>query len=1163
MGEYHRQKTAHCGRFLLLIVFFYSSKRKPAYFVFFSLISSLYQDHLNAELERKPNMPFFNTLLKNTIPITPSGIYLEAVKGLCQFLDGILLFIARMGIEAAYAVNKLRYYLHGEFLLNTLEAVFKALGLTVRDGYHATIRTDGLFFLAIILAFMLLGVSYVVSVIWPNATRLVNVRNLTFNTLIAIIIVGSSFTVLREIDYVRLKLFEGINRGMLDSFGLENSEAWKESTIRPVCYEGGTSNVGDDLPWYFYQSYCPPYNLDSTGNPVDLDGVNCSASGGSSGNKVDDHGISCGFNSTADYLGPLIGVKEHDDLRSAGFIPDNFYNTFFPESTHVIVTSDYADRVVNNRYLPSVGVAFAGALLAGVAICEAIVQLMLDLASVMLFIVMPLGIILSYFSYTSGYFGQIVEKYIQIIVISIVIATLMPVIAALGFNFGGYLGYIICSGLAWGAALIMVFRPFLGAIDFAINGAFTSIGLASLTDSAREYAGKTLGTVAGLGTAAATGGIAAGLGAIAGASGLLSKGLRQVGTGKATISPFVTSMAENIQAKSSSLAKKSATVASFAAGAGLSQFRVGQIATTLGMLRPSGRGDLSLGETLQYADRLDAFVSGATFGESGSLTSAIMQTERLKEKARTNLMEKVEDDNPQAVIDIERIKQRGRTKSTAIDLGNPEVAYGRYGKMASKLASELLERSAKAERTVFSDKEVADGVEISRPDDRFKVVNTSNLRRLLANFQGLTTEEKKKRRAILEEAFGEDKADAMIALTARTTRDPSGLIDVAVESWSKSIEGLDASDEEHASLLQKIGIEPNWMGVIEVPDDTKHKLKVSIQKIISKGGSLDLENPAVMADVIKQAQITAFGDQEITEAESEIIHTSVKQVLVDQAPQGRLSVPSQNLMELSQKVFQEALQREIDRVGPEQALKALNGNGSFSNAPIKAQIEAVMQEKGYGHVLADSQLSQQLRDAWDAMSQVEVNLSGVDVMFEVFEAVRNRESPLARLQETYGLTQDTVDGDFGAIVSYYAQNPEPEVAPIYMAMSDLDVNEKRLLKSLTDKIQNSIQRGINNNDYIVKSFVAKRGDHIPAAQKILQEMARDGEITKDEYSLFKRLVSNSARLSGVQGNSGLMIYRTVELLRGIPTSIPVKANLNDTLLGEGEEQPENPFVGEE
>jgi len=61
MGEYHRQKTAHCGRFLLLIVFFYSSKRKPAYFVFFSLISSLYQDHLNAELERKPNMPFFNT----------------------------------------------------------------------------------------------------------------------------------------------------------------------------------------------------------------------------------------------------------------------------------------------------------------------------------------------------------------------------------------------------------------------------------------------------------------------------------------------------------------------------------------------------------------------------------------------------------------------------------------------------------------------------------------------------------------------------------------------------------------------------------------------------------------------------------------------------------------------------------------------------------------------------------------------------------------------------------------------------------------------------------------------------------------------------------------------------------------------------------------------
>jgi len=1046
-------------------------------------------------------------------------------------LDAMFLGVTQVSLIIAGGINAFRYFIHGTFLDAILTTMFQAIGFSNVPG-------GSLFVLVLFIAISLYGLSYIFSIFLPSSSRWVNIKNVIVNTSLAVLLIGSSFGILKDVESLRIHLGESLSASVL---GLVNENLNSENGVNadfsirgfivPVCRD---ASLSERYPaeQETNNPTCARFGYDSNGNPSDVDGAGCTTN----------RGIGCGFTSLADYTGALVGISSKDQLKK--FPPEAFKNDFFEAYTSQLrLTMGMGDftGLANDKLFPSLVTAFAGALMGLIALLEGVSYLILDLSAIVLFACIPIGVLMSFFGRTQGYWVSILDRYIQVLVATIILSTLIPIFMYVAYSIAGFAGLIVIGGIFWLAAVSMVYRPFTSILDFTINGAFTSVGLMGVTDAYTESArgvARTVSTAASVGAAIATGGASAALLGTAAIAGGLGKMAEE--TVKGAQSPFSASKSMEVAAKLKDISEKAGKAAAFMGGAALGKSKAGRMVTALSAITSSRPDDLTLGESIKYSGWQDMLLTGASVRApgGGGLTSLLMTSNRLKQNAMGRLQREAALGNPEAVEDFNMVKERASIPGG--DKRPSNLLEGRFNRPQNKIVNEL-RGQVSPDTPLLDNNKLANGVEIAGNENKLRVVNSEEVAKLGKTYVDASAEEKKTIKANLQQVLGEEKTNAILNLGTRTVRDSSNAVNVVMDAIQTSVGSIDISNPENRTMLKSMGaLVVN--GKPKLNDKTADALRSQITKIIqAQGGALDVSNPEELMKVVQQAQANLFGGR-VSEANMEKINNFVQSSLVDAQQAGKLSAPVNNALEINQQVFREALRRQLSAVGPEKLLETFtDANGNFTGSPLYQTINAVLKERGLGYLMADSQVRQQMVDAWEAMTQVQVNLSGLDILYTVADARKVGENPSVAIKRNFNLTNNSLRGDFANLISMYAQNPDQDIAGIVNVISELDPKSRQSLREFTLKLQRTINEGQIAGNPAVQAFVSKKGNYILAATELFNTMRQNG-LSEEEAEVFNRIVSESAKVMGYSKSSGgTVLHHTIEFLRTTPMNIPVMA----------------------
>lgn len=1030
------------------------------------------------------------------------------VRGLVMLLSPLFLIPAEIGILISSFINRFRYYLQNTFLVDALRIMYSALGVETNGNSPAI--TGGLFIFMLVLAVLLIGLGYIFSVFTPSASSWVNRKNVFMGIAVTLLLIATNFSVLMTIEGARVSLYQNVMQQVYTRFFSNDNIAnamRSNGTLVPVC--AGSLDPA-------MQTWDCAYDADADANA--------------------DNRIGRGpLNSSADLAAALIGYRKTPAEEALIGMPDRYMNVYLTQVSDP-KNQDEVNAVIQQRYIPGMGVALMGLFVAFVGILESAVFLILDLAGLVLFIAIPITLVFSYFKVSEGLFSGLVSNYIKLVIISVVIGAVMPLMTMVSFQIGGFFAYGLVGLLLWGVAVVMSSNTVMGAFSMALNGVFNAVGLPGVSNTiggVARTAGDIAKTTAGLGVAAATGGA----GAAAGLIGLGAKGLGAV-AGHAATGGAMGSVLGKTASALGSFSQKMAGVgelakgaSAMAAGMALSKTKLGQTIATLTTLQMANP-DISLGEALKLSGSASAYSTGMAMA-SGGLVGMLLTADKFKQNALNELNRRADVEmSPDAIQKKIKMEQKGLQVPDTPSKSGAETE-GRFFKNIKTMAEELKNKrnmSRDLYRPVDMNGNLQKDIDDLQIPDGFAVEQAIHL------LDELPEDDHKNLLGLLTESLGDFGVKAATQLKGQKIINMGLLADELATSLDEAVNNNPnlAQERNLQMLMLKKRIKDAWAG----------KRDAVVEML--RGGEVEKVRELV-SDTVGEVCRDLVENGTIASSAVEQLKATLGDVYVQKIENGQISVdePPQDVLRVVNHALQDAIALSIKRAQEENRLVTdlwRDENGNLSNRTylyevLKNELEA----RGAGELLNNPETQRVVKNYVSAMTGFQEQVSVLSLIYDAKIARKKGENIAQYIRERYGLSDQSLP-IVGGIITNLEQNPHQEIAPLMEELFDggYEVLEKK--KALLTQVQQHIHQRYRDNDPVVVGLAdpAMRIQHISLASKIYEEVGSQVLSPEDRQVLDQIVDQTCVRMGVSLKNRDTIKYILLDTLRQMPSDLPVK-----------------------
>lgn len=717
------------------------------------------------------------------------------LKEIIKIADLLLISITKFAIGSASGINLLRSYMHKGILEFLLTSMFSALGMTKNS-------LGGFYFFAIILAILMYGLFKIYTIFAPQSRPWINVENLIRNTLMAVVLVTTGFTFLTQIEQLRIEMSESIALSLFESVSTSGlPEANHNLDYPAICYQG-------------------------LGTPCDPQ-LDCN------------NGVGCINKSVADRTGGLVGIKTPEEIYKVELPPDFAAEYNLNDMAYPLDFGSLAKMA--QQWSSSITLAAISSVFSVPILLESLSLLMIDVTALILFMVLPLAIAFSFFNITESFFSQLIQKYINVIVMSFVLFTVIPMFIEMSFKVGGYITLGMTATLLWGAAIFIVYRPLMDSMLFAVDGAFQSAGIGGFSQAMKDFGGLATGALT-FGIGVATGGATLGLSALGGLSGVKNNETLNSAVGTAK------------------------SVSGMLSGAALSQSQFGRGIVSAASMLGSDKNQIGIGAALRHASVSDSMATGMAAVQNKGIFGLLYASDRLKRGAESNMLDKVSSGDPVAVQDNEALEYKRLRKSAARgsvdaqnkinrmmgekinDSGDIDIASDKYLAPVGRGVAEIKTKaSSNAQQEVVANK-LSDTMDVAN-DGKVKFINSSKVVSEVGKMGTATAEDQRKIGDNVTSVMGASGSRAAMSLARQPVgRDANG----------KTVTALDTVQDAYQDALGQLSSLAPDGNILPLLRDSNGSLsenaplmKAFNQALSDRGGEKIMTNGALRANTME------------------------------------------------------------------------------------------------------------------------------------------------------------------------------------------------------------------------------------------------------------------------------------------------------------------------